>query len=90
MPPSFVLSTPAPLSLTPFTTISPPFGFAPSATTTMLKDFPLFFLFIIFCAALFITKGISGINATSAPPEIADSKAIHPAYLPITSSTIIL
>ena len=33
---------------------------------------------------------ISGINAMSAPPAIADSKAIHPAYLPITSSTIIL
>ena len=26
----------------------------------------------------------------SAPPAIADSKAIHPAYLPITSRTIIL
>ena len=39
---------------------------------------------------MFISYGISGINATSAPPAIADSSAIHPAYLPITSNTIIL
>ena len=43
-PPSFVLSTPAPLSLVPATVISPSFGLAPSATTTTLKLFPLFFL----------------------------------------------
>ena len=37
-----------------------------------------------------MSYGISGINATSAPPAIADSNAIQPAYLPITSSTITL
>ena len=37
-----------------------------------------------------MSYGISGISATSAPPEIADSSAIHPANLPITSKTIIL
>ena len=45
---------------------------------------------MIASAALFISYGISGINAISAPPDIADSKAIQPAYLPITSSTNIL
>ena len=44
----------------------------------------------IFSTTLFISYGISGINATSAPPAIADSNAIHPAYLPITSRTITL
>ena len=90
IPPNFVLSTPAPLFLTFLTSISPSLGLAPSATTTTLNSFPLFFLFIIFLAALLISNGISGIKATSAPPAIADSNAIQPAYLPITSSTIIL
>jgi len=53
-PPSFVLSTPAPLSLTFSTEISPPFGVAPSATTTILKRFPTFALSFIFSTVLFI------------------------------------
>ena len=85
-----MLSTPAPLFLTFWTVIVPPCGIAPSATTTILKFFPSSLLSFIFSTALFISYGISGINATSAPPAIADSNAIQPAYLPITSNTIIL
>ena len=37
-----------------------------------------------------MSYGISGINITSAEPAIPDSNAIHPAFLPITSHSIIL
>ena len=90
IPPSLTLSNPFPSFKVFFTIISPSFGFAPSDTTTILNFLPCFFLSFIFSTTLFISYGISGINATSAPPAIADSSAIHPAYLPITSNTIIL
>ena len=44
----------------------------------------------IFSTILFISYGISGNKITSAEPAIPDSKAIKPAFLPITSKIIIL
>lgn len=74
-----MLSTPIPLSLVAATVIVPPFGIVPSATTTILNSFPFFLLSSTFFTALCISYGISGIKAISAPPAIADSKAIHPS-----------
>ena len=85
-----MLITPSPPSLSFTTEMSPPFGKAPSDTTTILKFLPIFCLFFTAPAAFSISYGISGINAISAPPAMADSKAIQPASLPITSNTIIL
>ena len=79
-PPSLIFITPSPPVFWFATDISPPFGNAPSETTTILKFFPNFCLCFIASAALFISYGISGINATSAPPAIADSNAIHPRF----------
>lgn len=79
-PPSFIFITPSPSDFSSATDISPPFGNAPSETTTTLKFFPNFCLSFIACAAFSISYGTSGINATSAPPAIADSNAIHPSF----------
>ena len=79
-PPSLMFITPSPPVLSSDTDISPPFGTAPSDTATTLQFFPNFCLSFIASTALFISYGISGINATSAPPAIADSNAIHPSF----------
>lgn len=79
-PPSFTFITPSPFEFSFDIETLPSFGYAPSDTTTIAKFLPFSCLFFIASAALFISYGISGIKATSAPPAIADSNAIHPSF----------
>ena len=71
-----------------FTTTSPPFRLAPSATTMMLKFFPADRSSRISRAMASTVKGISGKRMTSAPPARPENRAIHPALRPMTSTTI--
>ena len=68
------------------TTTSPPFGLAPSATTTMLKRLPLRFLSFTLAAMISASYGISGIRMMSPPPATPECSAIHPAFRPMTST----
>ena len=85
MPPSrsAVAASPSAMSDT-----FPPIGTAPSATTTMLNRAPNFSRSRRRAATIFRSKGISGIRITSAPPATPAYSAIHPAYRPITSTTM--
>ena len=59
--------------------ISPPFGEAPSATTTMLKPRPWASRARILSQTRSRSNGISGMRITSALPEIPLLSAIQPA-----------
>ena len=59
---------------------------SPSATTTILDDFPDFLLLIKDSNNLSKPRFSSGINISSAPAPTPAFKAMKPASLPITST----
>jgi hypothetical protein len=66
----------------------PSFGVAPSATTTMEKFAPRRCRCSMRAHTSAMSKGTSGTSTRSAPPAIPEYTAIHPAWRPITSTTI--
>jgi hypothetical protein len=72
---------------TVFIVTSPPTGFAPSATQTMLNRLPARSRSMILSHTLSMSNGISGMRITSAVPATPLNRAIHPAVAPITSTT---
>src|SRR4030067_706732 len=62
------------------TAISPPRGFAPSATTTMLELLPAFFRSSSFSHSFSVLNGISGIRITPSPPAIPAWTATQPVH----------
>src|SRR4029453_1607821 len=68
----------------------PALGTAPSATTTMENDLPRECRRCRCAVTSRRSNGISGIRIASPPPAVPANRAIHPALLPITSTSITL